>query len=139
MLRWWKKMSRTDAQQPTSGWPVAYLRMTEGEAGSADLDALFAGVQWAPGFFGKNPVDEAHVGFAVYDDGGSMGPHTLTLTYNEARTESHAHPALWIHWGEALVDYLRQNSREGWYVVVQRNEPDDVMPFTLLFQRTPPA
>jgi hypothetical protein len=139
MLRWWKKMSRTDAQQPTEGWPVAYLRMTEGGAGSADLDALFAGVPWADGFFGRNPVQEAHVDFAVYDDDQPLGTYALTLTYNQARTESHMHPALWIHWGEALCEHLRQNSREGWFVVVERNEPDAVAPFTLTFQRAQPA
>jgi hypothetical protein len=141
MPRWWKKMARTDAQQPTAGGIVPYLRMTEGEGDSiSPHDLLFDMLEWHPVVVNKKTVQEAVTFFEVVDDRTVLGNFELRLTYDESRTESRAHPALWIHWGDVLRPHLEQNSREGWYVVVQRNEPDEAAPtFTLTFQRTPPA
>jgi hypothetical protein len=139
MARWWKKMSRTDAQQKTKGWPVAYLRMTDGAAGSTDpVTLLRSSAKWNPGHFGRNAVQLAYVPFRVTDDGNDMGIRTLMLSYDDKRPLNHKHPALWIHWGP-LRDYLRSHSREKWYVIVEHKPTDSGPGFFLTFQRTPPA
>jgi hypothetical protein len=138
MARWWKRMSRTDAQQPTKGRLVPYLRLTEGEGDSTDPgDHLFQDAVWGPGHHGEHAVDESHVDFEVIDDDKALGNYDLRLTYDPTRPKNHAHPALWIHWGD-LSDYLQKNDREGWYVVVERND-DAVVPLSLTFQRAAPA
>lgn len=140
MPRWWKRMSRTDAQQPTKGYLVAFLRMTGGEEGSDAPDSLFPHTQWTDGHFGKNDVEEAHEDFEIVDDSRVLGNYNLLLTYDHERPRNHAHPALWIHWGDELQEYLRANDREGWYVIVERNPPDAAAPpLTITFQRDQPV
>lgn len=144
MPRWWKEMSRTDAQQRTKGWPVAYLRMTEGETGSTEpVSLLRPYVSWKPGRFGRHAVELAQVDFQVTDDGHDMGVHNLMLSHDDQRPLNHKHPALWIHWG-SLRDYLRSNSRQGWCVVVERTATPDVgsgpgQGFSITFQAKPPV
>ncbi len=124
MARWWKTMSRTDAQQKTSGYVVPYLRLTQNR-GSLNPDTwfeqvLFQNVPWGPGFFGKNPVSTATATFAVHDGPLHLGSHNLVLTHDAKRPLNHQHPATWIHWG-ALQSHLAQNNRQGWYVIAEHN------------------
>jgi hypothetical protein len=141
MPRWWKKVSRTDAQQPTKGYLVGYLRLTQNR-GALDpdvwfKDVLFAGLSWTPSFFGRNPVEEAFADFQVYEGGAMLAVHQLKLTHDAKRPLNHKHPATWIHW-ESLQPHLQANSREGWYVVVER-VPGPAPQLILRFLQQKPA
>jgi hypothetical protein len=141
MARWWKTMSRTDAQQPTKGYLVAYLRLTQNR-GPLDPDVwfknvLFAGATWTPGYFGRNSVEEATAAFQVFDGSSNLGLHQLKLTHDDKRPLNHKHPATWIHW-EGLQPYLQGNNREDWYVVVERDSATSP-PLTLRFVQQKPS
>lgn len=141
MARWWKKMSRTDAQQPTKGYLVAYLRLTKNRAkfdpNTWFKQVLFAGVTWGPGFHGRHAVDEAHAKFRVVDGSKDLGVFTLKLTHDHGRPANHKHPATWIHW-DGLQGYLHANSREGWYVSVER-DPSTTPALTITFTTQKPT
>ncbi len=123
-IRWWKRLSRTDAQQPTKGFPVAYLRLTQNR-GELDprrwfKNVLFAGAEWRPDTFGRHDVESATVVFRVQDGATDLGDHALLLTHDDTRPANNGTPATWIHWGDDLAAYLRENSRQGWFVIVER-------------------
>jgi hypothetical protein len=127
MARWFKKMSRSDAQQPTKGYPVPYLRLTKSDhpidPKSWFQQVMFAGLTWRPGWHGKSAVEESEADFRVVDNGTDLGIIRLRLTHNKTRTKSHAHPATWIHWGSTLEARLRAHNREKWWVVVESGSP----------------
>jgi len=140
MARWWKKMSRTDAQQPTKGYPVKYLRLTQnGMAPDPDTwfrGTMFGSLTWSPGWFGEHPVSKAFATFRVVDAGKLVDVYELMLTHDPDRPLNHQHPATWIHWGPDLESYLEANSKEDWFVVVEQTAANQ---WSITWQQARPA
>ena len=120
---------------------VGYLRLTQNRA-SIDPNTwfrqvLFSGVRWRPGRFGKSKVEQAFENFRVIDDGMDLGVMKFRITHDAMRPENNKHPTTWIHW-EELQAYLQANSREGWFVEVERNR-QATPPFELRFVKARPS
>lgn len=100
-MRWKKRLSRTDAQIKTKGYPVAYLRFTQGD-NPVDVwtwfrEKFFGTERWTPGTFGKAAVEIAHVPFAVSVLGRSLGRVTMMVTHDESRRKNHKTPTTYLH------------------------------------------
>ncbi len=86
MLSWSKRLSRTDAQVPTKGYPVQYLRFTQ-SGNPQDVwvwfrSTFFGAETWRPATFGKNAVERADVKIDVTVLGKSLGTLDFFLTYD---------------------------------------------------------
>lgn len=136
VLTWQKNLSTTDAQQPTSGSLVPYLRLTSGSLTTGGFQTwfrqtFFDNVPWKAGHFNKKPVEEAHVPFDVTIAGVSLGPVLFTVTHDDTRQDSHNAPNTWLHWPDKVASILENNNYSARPVILTR---DDTGAFSLEIQ-----
>jgi len=111
-LVWSKKLSTTDAQQPTSGGIVPYLRLTKGSLKGENFqtwfrDTFFAGASWAPGEFGRETdIEIAKVVISVVVNGVKLGDKPFTVTHGPNRQDKHETPNTWLHWPPAVQEII---------------------------------
>ena len=124
-MLWWKKLSKTDAQQATSGRIVPYLRLTKSKSPydtqSWFRNSLFVDLTWKAGFFGKHPVEEAKVDIFVEVDGKSLGSQSMLLTHDGNRQYNNNTPNTWIHFNHTTQSYLASNNQTGRIAVVTKD------------------
>lgn len=124
VLRWSKKLSRTDAQQPTGGYPVPYLRFTcSGSPHDTQFwfrDVFFSSLVWRNSVFGQHPVEEADVAVEVTIHANNMGIRQMTLTYDAGRRANNNTPTTYLHYDPQTVNDLRNNNFTDDWVVLER-------------------
>lgn len=125
-LRWEKKLSRSDAQVRTQGWPVPYIRLTRsGHAMDTQTwfrNTFFADVPWTPGYFGEHAVEQARVTIYVSMSGRVRQARQLMVTHNDGRGQTgKSTPNTWIHWDDVTRDELRANNYAGRMIVLERS------------------
>lgn len=123
VLTWQKNLSTTDAQQPTSGSIVPYLRLTSGSLATGDFQTwfrqqFFSNAAWQAGQFNKKAVEEAYVPFSVTVQGVAMGTVLFRVTHDDTREQSHNAPNTWLHWPDQMTSILENNNFAGQPVVI---------------------
>lgn len=125
-ISWEKELSRSDAQVKTQGWPVPYIRLTRSnhveDTQTWFRNTFFAGLPWAPGYFGDHAVEESMVTFNVQLPGQPSKVRQLMVTHNDERAETGKNtPNTWIHWDDATRDELRANNYAGNRIILERS------------------
>lgn len=123
---WSKRLSRTDAQQETTGGIVPYLRLTKSSLTTEDFqtwfrDTFFANQNWQAGMFGRESVEQATIPFAVSINGVQIGTQNMLVTHGAARQDSHNTPNTWLHWSDQLQTMLELNDMSGRMVTLTHN------------------
>lgn len=134
-LRWSKRLSRTDAQRPTKGRIVPYLRFTKSNNPQDNQawfrQVFFAGEHWVAGFFGRHPVETVDVDFVVTILGQAMGTRTMMVTHDDTRQGNKNTPNTYLHYDDAtLADFNAQNLANR--VVTVSKSDDGVYAFTIV-------
>ncbi len=111
-MRWWKRMSVTDAQQPTSGRIVPYLRFIRGKNPHSNQvwfrNSFFGGQAWSPGYFGQHAVEQCDVNMDVTILGLSKGIRNFRVTHDPTRMNNNNTPNTWLHYDQAtLSDFAK--------------------------------
>lgn len=129
-LIWRKQFSRTDAQQPTEGGIVPYLRLTNGSLVNEDYKTwfryqFFAGADWRPGHVGKEQgVETANVTVSVTINGASLGDHNFLVSHGPDRKANNNTANTWLHWPEAIQATLVKTDTTGWRSTLTRLDND---------------
>ena len=113
-LTWYKKLSVTDAQRPTSGRLVPYLRFTKAknpqDTQTCFRDVFFVGANWTNGHFGRHAVEQTEVDFDVVILGQAMGLRRMMVTHDNTRQDNNNTPNTWLHYDDdTLADFHSQN------------------------------
>lgn len=113
MPSWSKKLSLTDAQVPTKGYPVAYLRFTQ-SGNPHDVwvwvrNTLFGGAKWFSSHFGKNAVERADVKIDTTVGGKHLGTLDFFLTYDKGRAKNNKTPTVYLHYPNTLIAELKSH------------------------------
>lgn len=113
-LSWSKRLSRTDAQRPTQGRIVPYLRFTKANNPQDNQtwfrSVFFAGAAWVNGVFGRHPVETVNIDFRVSILGQNRGPRTMMVTHDDTRQDNNNTPNTYLHYDAAtLADFHAQN------------------------------
>lgn len=125
-LSWTKKLSQTDAQQPTSGGIVPYLRLTKSSLQGEDFqtwfrEGFFAPASWKPGDVGRETdVEVADIDMMVSVNGVKLGKKLFQVSHGPHRHEKHNTPNTWLHWPPEIQDMLHENDMTGWPVTLTR-------------------
>lgn len=111
---WSKKMSRTDAMQPTNGWPVPYMRFTQ--SGNPQNNQtwfrqnLFGQQNWRPGIFGNHNVEQCVASIHVTILGQKKGIRSFMITHDANRAQNNNTPNTYLHYDAATqADFSRTN------------------------------
>lgn len=116
-MRWWKRMSATDAQQPTSGRIVPYLRFIRGKNPHYNQtwfrQFFFGGLNWGPGFFGQHAVEQSTVAMDVSIAGKYKGTRTFLVTHDSSRMLNNNTPNTWLHYDAATLADLNAVNTAG--------------------------
>ena len=124
-LRWSKKLSRTDAQQKTGGYPVPYLRFTR--AGHSQdnqtwfRNTFFAGANWNNGYFGEHAVEIANVNFHVTILGANRGVRQMMVTHDDDRMLNNNTPNTYLHYDDATRAELQTQDLTGRLVAIEKD------------------
>ena len=134
-LRWKKKLSKSDAQVKTRGWPVPYIRLTRsGHVSNTQTwfrNTFFQGVSWKPGRFGEHAVEQTKVRFDVKLPGQSVETRKLLVTHNATRGQTGKNtPNTWIHWDDDTRDELRENNYAGRTIILKRTKSSFLLTIT---------
>ena len=124
--RWFKRMSRSDAQQKgTANTRVTgNLKLTE-----ADIPInhriffrydLFAMCSWTSTNTTRGFKDEAVVPFHVTIAGRTMGVYNLRVDHADYRVANQGNVPTWLHWGGHLSTYLKKHNHINDYVTLER-------------------
>ena len=128
-LAWSKKLSKTDAQLPTQGRVVPYLRFTKANNPQDNQTwfrhLFFAGEPWKNGFFGRNPVEVVHIDFAVTILGKSRGMRTMMVTHDDTRQDNNNTPNTYLHYDAATVADFNSQNLSGRVVTVSKDDEGD--------------
>ena len=113
-LTWSKRLSRTDAQRPTNGRPVPYLRFTKAKNPQDNQTwfrhVFFDGEPWVPGVFGQHNVERVNIQWAVTILGQNMGARTMMVTHDDTRQANKNTPNTYLHYDAATEsDFQAQN------------------------------
>lgn len=123
-MRWTKKLSRTDAQQKTRGYPVPYIRLTRSDAAfdtqSTFRQTFFSPTRWSPGHFGQHAVEEQYVVFDVIINGVAKGQRRMLVTHDSSRQNNNNTPNTWIHYDDATIRDLRSINYTGKTISITR-------------------
>jgi len=102
-LRWFKKMSASDAQRPSNpnSNPTGSLKLTKAglhiDQKTFFREEMFGFANWSseerPG------VEEAIIPFEVIFDSDTLGQFTLKIDHRESRIASQDNVPTWLHWG----------------------------------------
>lgn len=127
VLTWFKKLSKTDAQQETTGGLVPYLRLTKSSLKGEDFQSwfrnqFFNGVAFVPGVFGREHVEIAKIPFEVTVRDVNIGTETLTITHGGDREQSNNTPNTWLHWSSKLEHILQLNDFSARPVRITRDD-----------------
>ena len=100
---WEKQLSKSDAQQPTKGSKMPFLRLTRGDTGVNHITwfrkNFFAGLNWQPGTSQRGrPVEEATVNIRCVILGVDHGIRQMRLDHDANRANSHSAPATHLHY-----------------------------------------
>lgn len=115
---WGKKLSKTDAQQETSGGLVPYLRLTRGADKNVDYQTwfrtdFFGSQNWQAAKFGREDVEQCKVVMDVIFCGVSLGDKVFLATHGQDRWESNNAPNTWVHWPTEIQGLLQKNDLSG--------------------------
>lgn len=126
MATWHKKLSVTDAQQPTSGGIVPYLRLTKSSLTTQNFQTwfrthFFASANWSTGTFGNEVVEQATIPFDVSINGTRVGQQDMLITHGPSRQASNNTPNTWLHWSPQLQTMLELNNMAGRTVTLTEN------------------
>lgn len=125
-LVWTKKLSKTDAQQKTSGGIVPYLRLTRSSLKAVDFqswfrDTFFDVTNWKADTFGRETdIESCCVDMAISINGVKFGKKPFKITHGPNRHLQNNTPNTWLHWPDELQDVLRENNTTGWPVTMKR-------------------
>lgn len=127
MPSWWKSLSKTDAQQQTSGGIVPYLRLTSSSLKTGHFQTWFRQsffniCQWHPGYFNNKPVEEADVTFHVIVQGRALGNIAFTVTHDDTRQYNNNAPNTWLHWPPQMANILQGTDFSGCRIVLSRDQ-----------------
>jgi hypothetical protein len=126
VLTWQKNLSVTDAQQPTSGSIVPYLRLTSGSLATGDFQTwfrqqFFSNVAWQAGQLNQKAVEAAYVPFTVTVQGIALGTVLFQVSHDDTREQSNNAPNTWLHWPDSVRTILTNNNFAGRPVVLTRD------------------
>lgn len=95
---WRKRMTRSDAQQPTRGAKMPFLRFTKGNFVNEDHATFFRGdffsdAPWSPAKSKQGrSVEEATISIHVIIGGQDLGIRRMRLSYDPLRVDHHSAP-----------------------------------------------
>ena len=126
MLTWSKTLSTTDAQQPTAGGIVPYLRLTSSGLTTGNFQTwfrqtFFSCCSWGLGSFNNKPVEETYVPFDVVIQGNAIGTIQFLVTHDTSRQYNHNAPNTWLHWHPQFSSLLQANNYAGCDITLTRN------------------
>ena len=131
---WSKKMSVSDAQQPTRGskMPFRFTRGDQGRDTSWFRDVLFADIDWVSSPDWK---EFAVVTLDVTVLGKHLGKRKMRLDNNRGRSTNNSAPHTHLSWDDELRRYLEKEDTTGCTVTVERTDSDEFV-LTISQRRT---
>ncbi len=124
--QWAKLLATTDAEQPTRGWPVRFLRFTRSgnphNVWTWFRNTVFAGETWAAGTFGRSNVETVRVDVRVRFPGfAGNGVRRLRVTHDQNRQLNNKTPNTWVHYDGQIIGFLRSNDMSGRWAVFEKD------------------
>jgi len=120
-MQWYKKLSKSDAQQKTKGSPMPFRFTHENCPGNFITwfrEVFFYGLDW------KNAPnhEEADITMSVIIQGEDLGQRVMKLTHTEQRRINHSAPSTHLSFDEDTKRYLQDNNMTGKWIVFSRDD-----------------
>lgn len=115
---WNKKLSRTDAQQPTAGSRMTFLRLTRSghKIDKRDFfrERFFGNLDWRRAdIHGMKGVAYAYANIAVVIMGEWRGMRKMLVTHSRKRMTRNSEAPTWLHYDKATISDLVERDVSG--------------------------
>lgn len=123
-LKWFKKMSRADSQQPAGAKtnPTGNLKLTKAgqniDRESFFRDQLFGDADWTSETREAGELEKATVSIEVYVEDESFGKLDFKVDHGLFRIANQNNVPTWLHWG-VFGSVLRENDHRGKWVIIE--------------------
>lgn len=123
--RWYKRMSRADAQRPNAGTnPTGHLTFTRNRFPIDQVlyfgTDFFKDLAWGSSSLPGKGREEATIPVEVVIDATPLGTHRLTVDHNPRFESDQRNRTVVLRWGDTLNEHLRKNDLTGRYATVER-------------------
>lgn len=128
-LRWSKKLTKSDAQQKTTGSKMPFLRFTKGYSRHDHMtwfrNEFFDTLNWQPDRSKQGLLGEkARVRLRVTLLGTDLGVRSMRLDHIPDRAMNHKAPTTHLHYDTQTRHALEARDLSGHKVVVTRDDAD---------------
>ncbi len=123
-FRWYKKMSRADAQQPEGAKtnPTGNLKLTSAgqniDRETFFRDKLFGNADWAVENRNAGELEKTVAPIEVYIEDERMGEINFYIDHGLFRIANQNNVPTWLHWG-SFGRVLRENNHFGKWVIIE--------------------
>ena len=121
-MRWYKKLSRSDAQQKTKGNPMPFRFTYENCPGNFVTwfrEEFFNNLDWKDT---PQQEEEAYITISVTIQGEDLGQRVMRLTHAEQRRINHNAPATHLSFDEVTRRYLQDNNMTGRWIIFSKDD-----------------
>ena len=125
--RWYKKMSRTDAQHlPPNSHPTGHLTLVQFghpiQTGTWFRFDLFDFASWYAETTQSGEQERADIEFQVTLDGTNLGIVTLSVTHTPNFESDQGNRTTTLLWGEGLGEFVKATDYTGYYATIERRD-----------------
>lgn len=122
-MRWYKRMSASDAQHPpnANSAPTGNLKLTQAHH-QIDHTTYFRDEFFVTGAWqnvGGNR-ERAEIPIDIVVEGGPLGAYDLVLDHDPGRVANQGNVPTWLHWGHDILRLLEERNYTGCFVVIDR-------------------
>lgn len=127
VIKWRKKLTKSDAQEDTKGARMPFLRFTKGSIGEDHTtwfrNVFFDDLNWKSGYSGSgHHKEKAKVKVHVKLPGNDLGIRAMTLDHDPARAGNHRAPTTHLFYDDTTKQALESACLAGHSVVVERDD-----------------
>lgn len=118
---WYKRLTRSDALQPTRGGRMSFLRFTQGLGRSESPETLFKDLSWEPGRTRQDrDCFTATISITLTVEGTDKGSRQVSLQRVDQRADNHNAPAIHLPYDDFLTTIFEEENLAGNFVIFER-------------------
>nr|VFK32847.1 MAG: hypothetical protein BECKMB1821G_GA0114241_11285 [Candidatus Kentron sp. MB]VFK35556.1 MAG: hypothetical protein BECKMB1821I_GA0114274_11275 [Candidatus Kentron sp. MB]VFK77391.1 MAG: hypothetical protein BECKMB1821H_GA0114242_11325 [Candidatus Kentron sp. MB] len=138
-MRWYKILTRSDAQQKTQGAKMPFLRFTKGNISGDHITwfrkEFFGDLPWSRDFSKKDhTIETTRVALHVTIDGNDLGVRIMRLDHDPIRSENNNAPTTHLHYDTRTRQALEKTNLAGRTVELEKDSEGN---YSLSIYQTP--
>jgi hypothetical protein len=123
-VRWWKRLSQSDARQKTEGGLMPFRFTSENCPDNFVTwfrNVFFSELEWRNTIQKGSCLQESDISMSVEIMGENLGQKVMRLTHDEDRHQNHGAPTTHLNFDSETARYLQDHNMAGRCIIFSRD------------------